>query len=145
LALGEKSSNLRYLCVFKASIRLRKRNVIRNILREKVAQNREVLRNSVSHSERALDINWANDALKFGIRTCRGFEWSIPKPRFILVRYLIWFLHEEKYFWHEKKLKSAFFRALKDKSIFFHGHRNDVVNSAEGADSSSSEERRRAS
>jgi hypothetical protein len=58
---------------------------------------------------------------------------------------LIRTLHEEKYFWHEKRLRSAFFRALRDKSIFFHGRRDDVVNSPEGADSSSNEERRRGS
>jgi hypothetical protein len=44
-------------------------------------------------------------------------------------------LHEEGYFWHEKRLKSAFFRGLKDKSIFFYGHRDDVVNRPEGPDS----------
>ena len=98
-----------------------------------------------SENVRACDRDWANDVLRFGIRTCRGFEWSLPKPRFVLVKYLIRTLHEENYFWHEKRLRSAFFRALRDKSIFFHGHRDDVVNSAVGADSSSNEERRRVS
>jgi hypothetical protein len=95
--------------------------------------------------KRVFTVAWANAALRLGIRTCRGFEFSIPKPRFVLVKYLIRFLHEENYFWHEKRLKSAFFRALKDKSIFYHGHRDDVVNSTVGADSSSDEERRRVS
>jgi hypothetical protein len=100
---------------------------------------------SVDSEVRALNIDWANSALRLGIRTCRGFEFSLAKPRFILVRYLIRFLHEEGYFWHEKRLSSAFFRGLKDKSILFHGHRDEVVDSPVGADSSSEEERRRVS
>jgi len=67
---GENRSNERYFCVFKASIRLRKRNVERNILRKICAQNRKVLRKTESFSGTSFER--ANELLRYGISCLRG-------------------------------------------------------------------------
>ncbi|MBA7674100.1 hypothetical protein ES703_82307 [subsurface metagenome] len=72
-----------------------------------------------------LDVEWADNALRLGIRTCRAFEWSLPSQRFILIRHLLEMLKDEGYSWHFEKLESAFKRSLKDGAIYFHGHRKE--------------------
>jgi len=70
VASGEKNSNLRYLCVSKASIRLRKRNAKRKVLKAKIAQNREVLRKIESFSGTSFER--ANELLRYGIACLQG-------------------------------------------------------------------------
>jgi hypothetical protein len=70
VALGEKRDNERYSCVLKASIRLRKRNAKRNILKENIAQNRKVLRKIESGSGSSFER--ANELLRYGIACLQG-------------------------------------------------------------------------
>jgi len=70
---GENRSNERYFCVLKASIRLRKRNAKRKVLKENIAQNRKVLRKIESCSTEAESpFERANELLRYGIACLQG-------------------------------------------------------------------------
>jgi hypothetical protein len=110
VAAGEKRVSERYFCVFKASINLRKRNVKRNILKEKYAQNRKVLRKIESCSGTSFER--ANELLRYGIACLRGKNIvSKVEGRIAIALHLKDRMEEEGQWWQARTLNFWIHRA----------------------------------
>ena len=80
-----------------------------------------------SNPQRVFNKKWADSVLKFGVRICHGYEWSIPRVRIQAVKYLIRFLRREGFEWYARRLELAFYHSLNTTSILFKGHREEPL------------------
>jgi hypothetical protein len=107
---GENRSNERYLCVFKASINLRKRNVKRKVLKENIAQSRKVLRKIESCSGTSFER--ANELLRYGIACLQGKNIvSKVNGRVAIALHLKGRMEEEGQWWQARTLNFWIHRA----------------------------------